>query len=276
VSWTRTAIGLAKACHPEPTLAVALGAGLLAAAAGLGPAGIACAAAVVLTSQLSIGWHNDWLDADRDAAVGRADKPIATGELSRRTTVIAAVFAATATPLLALFFGWPAAAVALVALIGGLAYNWPLKFTPLSPLPYLFSFGALPAFVALAAHVTPPWWLVSAGAALGVGAHFANVLADLDDDVATGVRGLPQRLGSRWSTAIAAVMLVTASVLLVWGPAGPPSAIALAGLSLAVVVLLLGGYGQRRRPQGKFAFRAVMVVAMIDVALLLAAGTSLG
>jgi hypothetical protein len=93
--------------------------------------------------------------------------------------------------------------------------------------------------------------------------------------VATGVRGLPQRLGSRWSTAIAAVMLVAASVLLVSGPAGPPSAVAVGGLSLAVVVLLFGGYGQLRRPQGKFAFRAVMVVAVIDVALLLAAGTSL-
>jgi 4-hydroxybenzoate polyprenyltransferase len=276
VSWTRTAVGLVKACHPEPTLAVAVGGGLLAAAAGLGPAGTALVAAVVLTSQLSIGWHNDWLDAERDAAVGRTDKPIVTGELSRRTAGIACVLAGAATPLLALPFGWPAAVVALFALIGGLAYNWPLKFTPLSPLPYLFSFAALPAFVALAADITPPWWLVSAGAALGVGAHFANVLADLDDDTTTGVLGLPQRLGSRWSTAIAAVMLVAASVLLVWGPAGPPSAVALAGLSFAIVVLLIGGYGQLRRPHGKLAFRAVMVVAVIDVALLLAAGTSLG
>jgi 4-hydroxybenzoate polyprenyltransferase len=276
VSWTRTAVGLVKACHPEPTLAVAAGAGLLAAAAGLSPAGIATVTAVVFTSQLSIGWHNDWLDAERDAAVGRKDKPIVNGELRRRTAGIAAVFAAAATPLLALLVGWQAAVVALFALIGGLAYNWPLKLTPLSPLPYLFSFAALPAFVALAARTAPPWWLISAGAALGVGAHFANVLTDLDDDVATGVRGLPQRLGSRWSGAVAAVMLVTASVLLVWGPAGPPSVVALAGLSLAVVVLVLGGYGQLRRPQGKFAFRAVMVVAVIDVTLLLAAGTSLG
>jgi 4-hydroxybenzoate polyprenyltransferase len=276
VSWTRTAAGLVKACHPEPSLAVTAGGGLLAAAAGLSPAGVATVAAVVLCSQLSIGWHNDWLDAERDAAVSRTDKPIATGELSRRTAGIAAVFAAAATPLLALSFGWQAAVVALFALIGGLAYNWPLKLTALSPLPYLFSFAALPAFVALAAHTPPPWWLVTAGAALGVGAHFANVLADLDDDVATGVHGLPQRVGTRWSTAIAAVMLVAASVLLVWGPAGPPSVVALAGLSLVVVVLLSGGYAQLRRPYGKFAFRAVMVVAIIDVGLLLAAGTSLG
>jgi 4-hydroxybenzoate polyprenyltransferase len=275
VSLTRTAAGLVKACHPEATSAVAAGAGLLAAAAGLGPAGIVGVAGVVLASQLSIGWHNDWLDAERDAAVGRADKPIVSGALSRRTAGMASVFAAAATPLLALFFGVPAAAIAFLALIGGLSYNWPLKFTPLSPLPYLFSFAALPAFVALAAQLTPPWWLVSAGAALGVGAHFANVLADLHDDAATGVLGLPQRIGARWSGAIAAVMLLAASALLAWGPAGPPSAVALAGLSLVVVVLLLGGYGQVRRPQRRFAFRAVMVVALIDVALLLAAGTSL-
>jgi 4-hydroxybenzoate polyprenyltransferase len=276
VSWTRTAVGLVRACHPEATSAVAVGAGLLAAAAGLGPTGVAGVAGVVLASQLCIGWHNDWLDAERDAAVGRADKPIVSGDLSRRTVGKASVFAAAATPLLALFFGFPAAMVALFALVGGLLYNWPLKFTPLSPLPYLFSFAALPAFVALAAHAAPPWWLISAGAALGVGAHFANVLADLADDAATGVLGLPQRLGARWSGAIAAVMLLAASALLVWGPAGPPSAVALAGLSLVVVVLLFGGYGQLRRPQGRIAFRAVMVVAVIDVALLLAAGTALG
>ena len=52
-------------------------------------------------------------------------------------------------------------------------------------------FGALPAGVVAAAPGAPtaPWWLVTAGGALGAAAHFANVAPDLEDDLATGVRG---------------------------------------------------------------------------------------
>jgi hypothetical protein len=49
-------------------------------------------------------------------------------------------------------------------------------------------------------------WAFAAGALLGVAAHFANVLPDLDDDRATGVRGLPQSLAALWeqlTTALA-------------------------------------------------------------------------
>src|SRR5687767_7485449 len=123
---TRTLAGLGRACHPEATSAVTVGAGVLAAAAGLGPAGVARVAGVVLFSQLAIGWHNDWLDAERDAAVGRPDKPIVSGAVARRTVGVAAVVAALATVALALLSGVPAAVVATGALAGGLAYNWPL------------------------------------------------------------------------------------------------------------------------------------------------------
>ena len=38
--------------------------------------------AAVLAGQLTIGWGNDLVDAERDRQVGRADKPLAHGELS--------------------------------------------------------------------------------------------------------------------------------------------------------------------------------------------------
>jgi len=41
----------------------------------------------VLLGQLSIGWQNDWTDAERDRAAGRADKPISAGEISRLMSV---------------------------------------------------------------------------------------------------------------------------------------------------------------------------------------------
>ncbi|WBB66073.1 UbiA family prenyltransferase [Micromonospora sp. WMMD812] len=273
-----TVLGLVRASHPEPTAAVTIVAGLLAVGVGHRPAGIVAVALAVLASQLAVGWANDALDADRDAAVGRTDKPIPAGAVSRRTVALGAAVAALATPVLALATTPLAAAWVTVALVSALLYDWPLKSTPLSVLPYAVSFGSLPAFVVLAlpGAPAPPAWLVAAGACLGAGAHFANVLPDLADDARTGVRGLPHLLGPAGSRTAAAGLLLAATGTLVFGPPGPPSGVGLAAVLAAVVVPLVGWYGGRaairagRRPVG--AFRAVMLVALIDVVLLVTSG----
>ncbi|MFD2766640.1 UbiA family prenyltransferase [Micromonospora eburnea] len=271
-------LGLAKASHPEPAVAVTAVAGLLAAGVGHRPAGIATVVLTVLASQLAVGWSNDALDAHRDAAVGRTDKPAASGVVRRRTLGYAAVAAAVATPLVALRTNGAAAACVALGLVSALLYNWPLKSTPLSVLPYAVSFGALPAFVVLAlpGAPPPPLWLVAAAACLGAGAHFANVLPDLADDARTGVRGLPHRLGPTGSRLAAAGLLLAATVVLVVGPPGPPSWAGLSAIAVAVVVPALGWYAGRisAPPGGRpvAAFRAVMVVALIDVVLLVTSG----
>jgi 4-hydroxybenzoate polyprenyltransferase len=267
----RTVLGLTRACHPEPTAAVTVAAAVLAVATGHSAVGVLAVAATILASQLAVGWSNDAVDAARDAAVGRRDKPIVTGLVSRRTVIVASVMAATATVPLALLSGWAAAVVACAGLASALLYNWPLKATAVSVLPYAVSFAALPAFVVLGV-TRPPWWLVAAGALLGAGAHFANVLPDLDDDLRTGIRGLPHRLGGRWSALCAAALLLAATSVLAFGPPGPPSWTGTAAFAAAVVVLLIGGYAQSRRPGSRLAFRSVLVVAVLDVALLLTAG----
>ncbi|MGR6322523.1 UbiA family prenyltransferase [Micromonospora soli] len=271
-------LGLARASHPEPTAAVTVVAGLLAWGVGHRPAGIAAVLLTVLASQLAVGWSNDLIDADRDATVGRTDKPLVSGGLRRPTLARAAVTAVVATPLIALTTGGAAALCVTLALVSALLYNWPLKSTPVSVLPYAISFGALPAFVVLAlpGAPAPPVWLVAAAACLGAGAHFANVLPDLADDARTGVRGLPHRLGPAGSRAAAAGLLLAATVALVVGPPGPPSWVGLSAVAAAVLVPALGWYAGRAaagsggRPVA--AFRAVMVVALIDVALLVANG----
>jgi 4-hydroxybenzoate polyprenyltransferase len=277
VAISRTVAALAGASHPEPAAAVTAGSAMLAIATGRDAPGVAAVAIAILASQLAVGWHNDWLDVERDRASGRRDKPLARDVLSRRTVAIAAAVAATATVPLALLSGMTAALVAALGLASALAYNWPVKFTPLSPLPYMVSFAALPAFVVIGRPGPggPPWWLLIAGATLGAGAHFANVLPDLDDDLRHGVRGLPHRLGRDLSTAIAAVLLAGVSVLLVVGPPGPPSSVGVVGLCGAVLVLMVGGYAQRRRSTSRAAFRAVLFAALIDAVLLLMAGTSI-
>lgn len=271
-------LGLVRASHPEPAAAVTTVAGLLAWGVGHRPAGIVAVVLTVLASQLAVGWSNDLVDADRDATVGRTDKPVATGVIGRRTLGLAAGAAALATPSLALTTNHPAALWATVGLASALLYNWPLKSTPVSVLPYAISFGSLPAFVVLAlpGAPAPPVWLVVAAAFLGAGAHFANVLPDLADDARTGVHGLPHRLGPTGSRLAAAGLLLAATVTLVAGPPGPPSWAGLSAIAAAVVVPALGWYGGRAaaRAGGRpvAAFRAVMVVALIDVALLVASG----
>lgn len=270
---TRTAGALVRATHPQPTLAVTAGATALAAATGRDGPGVAAVAVAVLASQAAVGWHNDWLDAGRDRAAQRPDKPLARGYISPQVVGWAAAVAAVATIPLALLSGVPAALAAAIGLGSALAYNWPLKFTPASPLPYIVSFGALPAFVVLGRPGAgpPPWWLIAAGATLGAGAHFANVLPDLDDDLRQGVRGLPQRLGRRASTGLAAVLVLAVSALLTFGPGLPPL-LGVASLGAATLILAAGGYRLWRRPRSRAAFHAVLLVALIDVGLLLVAG----
>jgi len=266
-------VALIRASHPQPAVAVTTVTALLAAAAGRPAGGVVAAAVAVLTSQLATGWHNDWLDADRDTAAGRRDKPIATGAIGRSTVGVAALVAAVLVVPLALLSGWPAAAAAAVGIGGSLSYNAFFKFTPLSVLPYAVSFATLPAFVFLGAGSTPTWWLLAAGATLGSGAHFANVVPDLADDAKTGVRGLPHRLGPVGSLVAAATLLTATTALLAFGPPGPPSPVSLIGFAGAVAVLAAGGYAQRRRPASDVAFHTVMAVAVIDVGLLIAAGS---
>lgn len=245
---------------------------LLAVTVGRGVAGTAAVGAAVLAGQLSVGWSNDWWDARRDAAAGRTDKPAATGAVSARALAVAAVAAAVATVPLSLLSGPVAGAAHLAAVGSAWLYNRPLKATAASVLPYLVSFGLLPAFVVLGLPGTPvpPWWLCTAGALLGGGAHFFNVLPDLAADRATGVRGLPHRLGARSSALAGGALLLAASLVLAFGPAGSPGPLRLGAVVVAALALLAGTLLGRGT-----AFRTVLVVAVVDVVLLLTAGTGL-
>jgi 4-hydroxybenzoate polyprenyltransferase len=51
------------------------------------------------------------------------------------------------------------------------------------------------------------------GAIFGMAAHFLNVLKDMDQDHASGIKGLPQRCGKTGSI-IAAIILIALGVTL--------------------------------------------------------------
>ncbi len=263
--------GLIKACHPGPCVTVTGLAVALGWAVGLSPARLSVLGAAVLTGQLSIGWLNDLLDRSNDVSAARQDKPLATGAVSAPTVWRATLLAALACVPLSLALGWAAGLVHLVAVASGWAYDLRLKRTLWSWLPYVVSFGALPAVVVLSlpGAPRPPWWGCVAGALLGLGAHAANALPDIDADRRQGVGGLPAHLGERGTKWLAAGALGAATAVLVVAPPGPVGPLGWVA-AVTALALLAAGLG-RRWPNGSRApFVLVAAVAVVDVALLVA------
>jgi 4-hydroxybenzoate polyprenyltransferase len=253
---------LVAASHPGPALAVTVLAGLLALAQGLSPATAVLLVAAVLAGQLTVGWSNDLVDRTRDRVAGRTDKPLAAEGAPVAVVRTACALAVLACVGLSLALGTAAGLVHLGCVASAWAYNLGLKATVWSWLPYAVSFGGLAAVVTLADGQAPPWWWPVGAALLGVGAHLLNVLPDLADDAATGVRGLPHRLGPRRIAPVAAVVLVAASAVVLVG-AAPPLAVT---VGAAVVVLGLGAVVVAGR--GRAPFAAAVAVALVDALLL--------
>jgi 4-hydroxybenzoate polyprenyltransferase len=270
-------VALVRASHPAPATAVTVFSGLLAASAGTPlRTGIVLVAAV-LAGQLSIGWSNDRIDAARDRAVGRTDKPAAAGAVSFSTLDTATAAAVVACVGLSLALGWRAGLTHLGAVACGWLYNAGLKSTTLSWLPYALAFAALPAVATLAlpAPAVPAGWVLGTGALLGCAAHLTNVVPDLADDDRTGVRGLPHRLGASGSILLAVVLLLGASVLVTLGPRHPPLAVSWAGLGVDLVLVLTAAPAALRNPGSRLPFHGILAIVGIDLALLLATGRHL-
>ncbi|WSI35828.1 UbiA family prenyltransferase [Streptomyces sp. NBC_01341] len=273
--------GLLLSCHPGPSCAVTALIAVLAVSSGLSGSRCLLVASAVLAGQLSVGWCNDAFDARRDADARRPGKPVAQGAVSRRAVWGAASAALLLCVALSLACGVAAGAAHLTGVAAAWAYNLRLKATALSWLPYAIGFAALPCLVTLSmpGGAPPAWWVVSAGALLGVAAHLGDVLPDIEDDLRAGVRGLPQRWGPVRSRLLLPVPLVAATAVLVFGPPGGPggpSVVALAAVALCGTVATAAGAAPRRDgTRRKAALAGTVVVASADVALLLARGSGI-
>jgi len=199
---------LAKASHFGPTLIVATISWLFAAHYWWeGPAYVI--AFGVFTGQLVVGWSNDLYDYEDDLKHNRQNKPLVSGAISRsylmkwlRFMVPFSFVANLLGPL-----GFKGGMVYMFGISMGVAYNFYFKFNALSWLPYALAFAALPSCIAISKDINPPVWMWLGGALLGSAAHFINVIKDMDQDRASGIGGLPQRLGKRNSIAAAAVLI---------------------------------------------------------------------
>lgn len=235
---------LGRATHLGPTLAVAVLAGLLCVAFGVSSQVSLVVVLAVFLNQVSVGVSNDALDYPRDKESGRTEKPIVRGDLPLSVAWSVAGAAAMASlglsfllhPLVGLWQG--------VFLLAGWTYNLGLKSTVWSAACYAIGFGALPILVSYATPDPqfPAWWVVFVAASLGVSAHFANVVPDLQADRRQGVHGLPQVLGPRVVPGTLVALTLASGVVLVFGAgmgklwlSAPAALLALGLASLAAV-----------------------------------------
>ncbi len=252
---------LLVAAHFQPTIFVTAVSFLLARELWWeGPAYII--AVGVFFGQLVVGFTNDLNDFADDSKHNRLEKPLVAGSLTE-TVLRKAIWISLAFAILLNLFGPLGIKGGLIYLFGigcGVTYNFYLKSTPLSPLPYFLAFAALPASVVVATDRTPPLWLLGAGALLGVAAHFANVIKDLKEDVESGIRGLPQIIGEKNSRAVTAFILILTTIILTQVI---ENILTLTIGLLGSLFLLFGGK--------RFVFPAIMLVSLLNVLLLIAA-----
>ena len=252
-------LALLKASHFGPTIAVTTVSFLLATSLWWeGPALII--AFGVFLGQLLVGFTNDLIDYPDDLKHNRLSKPLVSGELttSKLRRAIKVVIPFT---ILFNIFGPLGIKGGLIYLFGvgmGVSYNFYFKSTLLSPIPYALAFAALVSSIVISTDRTPPLWLITAAALLGVAAHFANVLKDLDQDLESKIKGLPQHIGKKGSRLITSLLLIFATFILHSASSNLP--LLIIGLVFAVITSIA---------PNKIIFKALMITVVIDVIMLI-------
>lgn len=202
-------IGALRASHFGPTLLVTTISLILSIYCGFGWKSILVALSI-FTGQLIVGWTNDLYDFEDDLKHNRLNKPLVKGQITKKqlTKLIIVIFPIAV--FLSIFgpLGHTGGSIAILGILVALSYNFYFKFNLLSPLPYVICFGALPLAVFVGAEKAINIYGILTGALFGFGAHFLNVLKDLDEDRSSGIKGLPQLIGSKKSKVLAAFSII--------------------------------------------------------------------
>jgi len=206
---TENVMGLIKATHFGPTVLVVTISFFLSLTQFPWVGAVEVAVAI-LAGQCVVGWTNDLLDSKLDRAANRNKKPMVAGSVDEFTlkqwiaiALGSALFLSLIGPL-----GIKGTLLHFLGLLSATAYNFGLKKTIFSVVPYIVSFGAMPWAIYLANGNTPPVWIYLGFICFSSAFHFLNVVKDLEVDISQGVMGLPQRLGRKASIAIACLLII--------------------------------------------------------------------
>ena len=186
--------------------------------------------------QLGIGTVNDVADAPFDAG-RKPGKPIPAGlvEAGAARRFAVASFVAGVTVAATVSTGVAALAILVVGI--GLAYDLRLKGTEWSWLPFAVGIPILPVYGWLGARggLEPPFWvLVPAAVAAGAALAISNSLVDIERDRASGRTSVAARLGRVRAGRLAAALYLAVAALDVVSIGG--SAPGAAGLASLVAV----------------------------------------
>ena len=221
-------VTLVLAAHPRQGIVTALALGGAALVSGRPAREAAIVLATVLVGQSILGWHNDLVDRDRDAAHATAGKPVAQGRLDAGTAWYALVVAVLLVIPLSISVGVTAGICYLASLVVGILGNVVLRRGRLSPLPWMVSFALYPAYLSYGGYGgstegdPPQVAIVVAAALLGLGVHVLRSIWGLVEDDLDGWTYLPLSLGRRLGatrllTLAAAYTAVVVGVLVLLG-----------------------------------------------------------
>jgi heme o synthase len=239
----RFGIGWLLLVHPFPSIVVSMTGVALAVVAAprlLGPLEVLRLFALFLSSQFAIGAFNDFCDADLDR-LAKSHKPIPSGVVPRTAAGILAIALVAVTLILGASYGPLTLVFTALATLAGLVYDYPLKRTSWSWLPYVLGVPLLPLWAWSAIGALPPAavWVYPIGALLSLALHLANALPDAAGDQAGGSRGLVQVAGaerSRWLIRAASFGAVALSAAVIGSRLEPRSGtVGLLGALIALV-----------------------------------------
>lgn len=204
--------GWLKAAHAFPLSLVVMLTGLIALVSTDGepqPTKLGLVLFAMLTSQLAIGWSNDYLDRETDAVL-QPWKPLASGQIPERL-VPPAVLAVLTTSFASGVLLGPMPLVLLIAGTAcGLVYNFGVKDTRWSAVPFIVGLALLPPFVwsSLDVYRGGLLLLYAVGSPIALAVHIANGLPDLEADSRAGRKGLAVTLGPTRSRVVLGVCLL--------------------------------------------------------------------
>ena len=216
--------------------------------------------------QASIGAANDVADATVDATAKPA-KPIPAGLIDRRTGVAISIASLAVGLLIALSLGPPALAVALAILAIGFTYDFALKGTTWSWLPFAVGIPLLPVYAWLSAAGSLPGpfaLLIPAAVVAGGALSIANSIVDVERDARAGISSIAVRLGRERAARVVfalhglvvAVAWVTSIAL---GGMRPGLLLEALGAAVIAIGAILGAAVEPRRRERGWELQAIGV-----------------